>query len=66
MTSFITSISSPITPRRRTTVLLLVLVACILRHTTDAYDAAFIHTGCMIEDDHYPPVSYTHLTLPTN
>ena len=54
MISFTTSTSSSITPRRRTAVLLSVLVACILRHTTDAYDAAFIHSGCMIDDDNYP------------
>ena len=56
MTSFITtSASSSIIPRRsRTAVLLSVLVACILRHTADAYDNAYIHTGCLIEEDHYP------------
>jgi len=56
MTSFITtSASSSIIPRcSRTAVLLSVLVACILCHTADAYDNAFIHTGCLIEEDHYP------------
>ena len=56
MTSFTTtSASSSIIPRRsRTTVLLSVLVACILHHTADAYDNAYIHTGCVIAEDHYP------------
>jgi hypothetical protein len=43
-----------ISRRSRTAVLLSVLVACILRHTADAYDNAYIHTGCVIEEDHYP------------